>query len=651
MPEEIPKVEGILTAYFAKEEFTKETDETAGQHKYTFANNNTNIDKDKVAGIIKKRVDAQVKADKKYAKLEDIKTALTAVSYNKGESVTFNLCKLEANFKKISSAPLEEEVYVVAKTFLLDGKEVTIKIKEKEAVLVGPGSDLTVLEAKENGAEITTLKAIVEKGIAKVKIKLRPKGDDTLKTWKENLAGVKDGTHTYTFASDNINLTPEQKKKVAGIIAGKIKDALVGKKKFAKVEAIEKTLTKDAYNKDEQITFDVYKAVTEYLWLEAECQGDTKKYEGDFLKKDGEYFQIGKKCGCVIDEEFFFTNYEKEFPIKDKNNNIISLSENKKSSLRKMFLGISEYYTTEKRCCNLKIVAYMLATSKHETGDTYNPVEEANWLSWSARKKYFEEMYDPVLGKNEKRRNMATNNGNTEQGDGEKYFGRGYVQLTWKNNYKKMKDKFGVDFVNDTDKTLEHNWAMKILIYGSEEGVFTGLKLSNYIKSTTADYYNARRVINGTDAADTIKGYAEKIEKCLKIEKCECSSEVKKSGYDVNKAVEALNSNVQPASLSKCAKYVRLAIEAGGLSTSGRPISAKDYDTFLPTIGFTDIDTSNYVAQKGDISVIQSIDGHPHGHICMYNGSQWVSDFNQIDMWPAKSYRDNPPKYNIFRWQ
>jgi muramidase (phage lysozyme) len=51
------------------------------------------------------------------------------------------------------------------------------------------------------------------------------------------------------------------------------------------------------YNKDEQITFDVYKTVIENLWLKAECQG-TKKYEGDYLKKDGEYFVIGKKCEC-----------------------------------------------------------------------------------------------------------------------------------------------------------------------------------------------------------------------------------------------------------------------------------------------------------------------------------------------------------------
>ncbi|WP_336689656.1 MULTISPECIES: hypothetical protein [unclassified Chryseobacterium] len=124
-----------------------------------------------------------------------------------------------------------------------------------------------------------------------------------------------------------------------------------------------------------------------------------------------------------------------------------------------------------------------------------------------------------------------------------------------------------------------------------------------------------------------------------------------KKEYSINKAVAKLNANVESKSLSKCAKYVRIAIEAGGLSTEGRPISAKNYDKFLPKLGFIEISTTNYSPIKGDISVIQSIPGHPHGHICMYNGSQWLSDFKQRDMWPGSGYRKNPPRYNIYRWK
>jgi len=209
---------------------------------------------------------------------------------------------------------------------------------------------------------------------------------------------------------------------------------------------------------------------------------------------------------CKIDEFYFFENYIKEFSLK-------KLNESKRISIIKIFNGISEYYYNAKRCCNLKHIAYMLATIKHETANTFNPISEYGG------KKYFEAMYDPVLGKNESRRKMAKTNGNVKKGDGVKYKGRGFVQLTWYNNYKKMQDKFGVNLTNFPDKALEHNLAIKILIYGSEEGIFTGRKLNNYLNDKKTDYYNARRVINGTDKASTIENYAKKIEKCLKITK------------------------------------------------------------------------------------------------------------------------------------
>lgn len=209
-----------------------------------------------------------------------------------------------------------------------------------------------------------------------------------------------------------------------------------------------------------------------------------------------------------IDVDFFFKNYALQFE---------EITENQENSLIKVFNGIEKYYSKEKKQIDKNQLAYILATVKHETGSTFNPVEEAYWLKWKTRKKYFEEMYDPVLGKNEKRRKMALDNGNSETGDGVKYFGRGYVQITWKNNYQRMKDKFEVDLINYPGLALEHELAMSILIYGSEMGVFTGLKLNKYINSKKTDYYNARRVINGIDKATTIKNYAIKIEKCLQI--------------------------------------------------------------------------------------------------------------------------------------
>jgi predicted chitinase len=225
------------------------------------------------------------------------------------------------------------------------------------------------------------------------------------------------------------------------------------------------------------------------------------------------------KC-CRIDEENFFVNYQKEFPQYDKKGNLLPMKESLKDRLKKVFKGIREYYSKENKDCDIRKIAYMLATAELETGHTFNPVEEANWLSWSVRKKYFEGMYDPVLGKNEKRKKMALENENTKQGDGVKYFGRGFVQITWKKNYRRMGEKFGVDLVNSPEKALNHDIAIKIMIYGCEEGKFSGKSLGDYINSEKTDYYNARRVINGTDRADIVQEYAKKMEKCLKIKKC-----------------------------------------------------------------------------------------------------------------------------------
>ncbi|MDQ1163154.1 murein DD-endopeptidase MepM/ murein hydrolase activator NlpD [Chryseobacterium sp. SORGH_AS 447] len=335
------RTEGVIDVFFAKEEFTIQTDETAGQHEYKFKSDNNNIDKDKIAAIIKSKIDPAVKAEKKYTKLDNIKSTLTKNSYKKDEVLQINLFKLGPEFVKINSVPIGEEVYVVAKTYLLDGKEVTINIKEKDALFVAKDADLTVLEAKENGNEITVLKAVVQKNTAKIKIKLRPKADEKLAEWREKLNGVKDGSHTYIFGGNNATATDKQKRDVAKTIADKIKSELATQKKITRIETIAKALTKDAYGKNEQVTFDVYKNVTEYIWLKAECKGDIKKHTGDFLKKDGAYFIITKTKPVIFpllvkpendEEKTWGKNY---YWAADQGSNMTTFNSNRSSGRRK----------------------------------------------------------------------------------------------------------------------------------------------------------------------------------------------------------------------------------------------------------------------------------------------------------------------------
>src|SRR5690606_743868 len=140
----------IIDAYFAKKEYTQQTDEQDGTYTYTFANVNQNINKDTVAKIIKDKTDAALKSSKKYAKLETVKAALTKTSYAKGEKISFSVFKLGEEFKRINNAPLEDKVYLVAKAMLLDGKEATISIKEKDGIIKGSAEAvLPVLEMTE----------------------------------------------------------------------------------------------------------------------------------------------------------------------------------------------------------------------------------------------------------------------------------------------------------------------------------------------------------------------------------------------------------------------------------------------------------------------------------------------------------------------
>jgi putative chitinase len=145
-------------------------------------------------------------------------------------------------------------------------------------------------------------------------------------------------------------------------------------------------------------------------------------------------------------------------------------------------------------------LAYMLATAHHETDRKMQPIKEYGGPA------YFKKMYD-VTGN---RPSLAKSMGNTQPGDGARYFGRGFVQLTWKSNYKRAGDKIGVDLVAHPDRALELGAATEIMFAGMIEGWFTGKKLSQYFNATTENWVNARRIINGLDKANLIADYAKR---------------------------------------------------------------------------------------------------------------------------------------------
>lgn len=134
---------------------------------------------------------------------------------------------------------------------------------------------------------------------------------------------------------------------------------------------------------------------------------------------------------------------------------------------------------------DMRWLAYMLATVFHETAQTMQPIAE--------------------YGKGKGRPyGVVQPNGNV-------YYGRGYVQLTWPNNYKVMSPVVGVDLFADPDQALIPSIAAKIMFYGMEHGTFTGRKLADFFTPHKNDFLNARAIINGKDCEAQIAAYARNL--------------------------------------------------------------------------------------------------------------------------------------------
>ncbi len=160
----------------------------------------------------------------------------------------------------------------------------------------------------------------------------------------------------------------------------------------------------------------------------------------------------------------------------------------------------------DKQIKNIRWAAYMLATVKHECADTWRPITERG------RKSYFDK-YDAGT-------RIGKRLGNTESGDGWKYRGRGYVQITGRANYQRLSKALKLpsaeNLVDHPDNALIPAVAYDIMSFGMRNGAFTGKKLAAYLSADKVDYRNARRIINGTDQWRLIKGYAEKFEDILR---------------------------------------------------------------------------------------------------------------------------------------
>lgn len=99
--------------------------------------------------------------------------------------------------------------------------------------------------------------------------------------------------------------------------------------------------------------------------------------------------------------------------------------------------------------------------------------------------------------------------GNTQRGDGPRYKGRGFVQITGRRNYTNWGRKLGIDLVGHPEKTSIPEVAAMILSRGMRDGSFTTLSLSDFIAGSRRDFVQARRIINSLDRARDIAPIAQ----------------------------------------------------------------------------------------------------------------------------------------------
>lgn len=170
-------------------------------------------------------------------------------------------------------------------------------------------------------------------------------------------------------------------------------------------------------------------------------------------------------------------------------------------SINDLFTSFNIHRTIEAN--NPLYIAYMLATTWHETAYTMLPIKE--YGGWEYLSKYDTGRLARVLG-----------NTPEADGDGQFYAGRGFVMITGKSNYRKFQILLNKPLLTQPDLALDSRTAAEILTLGSVKGMFTSRALGDYLKyGRYSEFVGARAVINGSDADRKIADHAVKFLECL----------------------------------------------------------------------------------------------------------------------------------------
>lgn len=155
--------------------------------------------------------------------------------------------------------------------------------------------------------------------------------------------------------------------------------------------------------------------------------------------------------------------------------------------------------------CDDRWLAYILATVYHETGRRMVPVREGFASTDEGAIAAVTKLYN----EGRIRVNYAI------PVNGVSYFGRGRVQNTWIDNYRKLQARFQYPFVTNPSLLISRpDIDAEVTVTGHVEGIWTGRKLSDFINDAGCDYKDARSII-GKDRAGDIAGYAVNFENAI----------------------------------------------------------------------------------------------------------------------------------------
>ena len=94
------------------------------------------------------------------------------------------------------------------------------------------------------------------------------------------------------------------------------------------------------------------------------------------------------------------------------------------------------------------------------------------------------------------------------------WYGRGLIQITWENNYRRFGNFLGVDFIANPNLVKDYKYSIPIAVGGMTgiggSPLFTGKKLSDYGSGDNFDFARARQTVNGNDKAQLVASESRK---------------------------------------------------------------------------------------------------------------------------------------------